>query len=76
MEHISINIPPRRSTADPVQNATLFVGDRSIVLDERNMPARLARLIPPGYGTINHPNRTQRAWMPFVVLAEAMGALE
>ncbi len=68
MNRFHLHIPPRISTAAPVGHATLFLGDRSIVIDERNLPGQLARLIPPAYA-----HAPEAAWRPFIVLAEAMG---
>jgi hypothetical protein len=74
-ERIRLHIPLRRRTDEPVPNATLAVGGRTIVIDEQNLPARLVRLLPPAYGTANHPDRNPDAWAPFVTLAASMGLL-
>jgi len=75
MERLRLHIPERRSTDAPAPNATLFVGARIIVIDERNLPARLVRLLPAAYGTANHPDRNAGAWAAFVATADAMGLL-
>lgn len=67
---IRVKIPLRKSTYSPVENSTLFVDGRKLVIDEQNLPGRLVRLIPDGYA-----NATTEQWKPFVTLATAMGIL-
>jgi hypothetical protein len=43
------------------------------VIDERNLPPRLVRLLPAAYATANHPDRNPGAWAPFVAMARVLG---
>jgi hypothetical protein len=70
MDAFYLHIPQRRSVAAPVGNPTLFVNNRRITIDERNLPGNLVRLLPHAYA-----HAPKEAWKPFLTLAEAMGLL-
>jgi len=73
--NIRLHVPQRRRTDAPVQHAVLIVDGRSLVIDERNLPPRLVRLLPPAYASANHPDRNPGAWTQFIEMARALGYL-